>query len=180
MLALGIGANTAIFSIVDAALLRPLPYPAPDALVVFSYVDREGKEWTGVSPRAFLDWRERQEVFDGITAVGGGRLVLLGNGEPEEISVHEVTSDFFRVYGVQPHLGRFFGADAEYPGRDRIVVIGQALWLNRFGGAADVVGKTLQTDTGDYEVIGVLPASFRYPASRLPTAIVPVRVHGGG
>ena len=173
MLALGIGANTAIFSIVDAALLRPLPYPEPDELVVFSYADRDGKEWTGASPRAFLDWRERQQVFEGITAVGGGRLVLLGSGEPEEITVHEVTSDFFGVYGVQPLLGRFFGTDAEYPGRDKIVVIGHALWLQRFGGAPDVVGKTLKTDTGEFEVVGVLPPTFRYPGSRPPTAIVP-------
>jgi putative ABC transport system permease protein len=173
MLALGIGANTAIFSIVDAALLRPLPYPEPDELVMFSYVGRDGRTSTGASPRAFLDWRERQQDFDGIAAVGGGRLVLLGDGEPEEITVTEVSSDFFGVFGVQPLLGSFFGADAEYPGRDKVVVIGHGVWLQRFGATADVVGKRLKTDTGDYEVIGVLPPTFRYPGSRSPTAIVP-------
>ena len=138
MLTLGIGANTAIFSIVDAALLRPLPYPEPDELVVFSYLDRNGETSTGASPRAFLDWRERQDVFEAISGTAGGTLVLTGQGEPEQVSPIKVTSGYFSMLGVQPILGRPFGPEAEYPGRDKVALIGDGFWQRRFGGAPDI------------------------------------------
>ena len=173
MLALGIGADTAIFSIVDAALLRPLPFPEPDQLVVFSYVDRAGEESTGASPRAFLDWREQQDVFEVISGTAGGTLILTGQGEPEQVSPTRVTSEYFSMLGVQPMLGRPFGPEAEYPGRDKVALIGHGFWQRRFGGTPDVVGRLMKTDTGDYEILGVLPPGFRGSSGRIPDLIVP-------
>ncbi len=165
-LALGIGATTAIFSVVDAAVLRPLPYPDPDRLVVLSYFNSDGRRTTGAPPRAFLDWRERQQVFESLAAVMGGAFVIAGDGEPEEIRPTTVTADFFAMYGAQPIIGRVFGREAESPGSHRVVVLGHGFWQRRFGGASDVVGKFLQTDKGNYEIVGVLAADFRYPAGR--------------
>ena len=173
MLALGIGANTAIFSVVDAALLRPLPYPQPDQLVALSYVDAAGHTSTGASPRAFLDWRERQQVFESLVATGGGVVVLAGDGEPEEVRLTKVTGDFFSMLRVQPAVGRTFGREAEEPGRDKIAVLGHEFWLRRYAGAPDIVGRLMRTDTDSYDFVGVLPPSFRYPAGRSPDVVVP-------
>ena len=174
MLALGIGATTAIFSIVDAALLRPLPYRQPDELVVFSYVGPDGRTSTGASPRAFLDWREQQQAFESITAVGGGTLVLVGDGEPEQISVTKVTAEYFSIFGAQPMLGRVFGREAEDPVRGKVAVLGYGFWQRRYAGRPDIVGQSMKTDTGDYEILGVLQATFRTANGRPPEIILPL------
>ncbi len=173
MVALGIGATTAIFSIVDAAVLRPLPYPEPDRLVDFTFTTPRGLS-SSVAPRTFLDLRENQEVFEAITAVGGGAVVITSGGEPEELRPWKVTADFFAVYRVVPLLGRSFGYDAERPGSDRVAVLGYRFWERRFGLARDVVGKTLITDGGSYEIIGVLPETFQSSAGRSPDVVFPL------
>jgi predicted permease len=163
--ALGIGATTAIFSIVDAAVLRPLPYPEPDRLVTVSlHNPTSGRRATAMMPRDFLDWRERAQPLEAIAATAGGAMTLLGTGEPEEVSIARVTADFFAVFRVVPALGRPFTEADEFPAADRVAIISHRFWQTRFGGADDVVGRSVTLDTTPYEIVGVLPGTFVWPA----------------
>ncbi len=166
MLALGIGATTAIFSIVDAAVLRPLPHADPDRLVAFRFDTPRGRS-DGAAARAFLDWREHQEAFDSLCAAAGFALVVTSGGEPEQLRPARVTADFFATYRVQPVLGKVFGFDAEQPGRDRVVLLGHRFWERRFGRDPNVVGRMLVTDRGNYEIVGVLPKDFVFGRTEL-------------
>lgn len=160
-LALGIGANGTIFSIVHAVLLRELPYAAPDALVmVWESRPREGVTNNVVSPADFLDWRTRQQVFDSIAAQWGTQLTLTGVGEVERVGAGNVSASFFDVLGVVPALGRHFSSEEERAGRNRVVMLNHGLWQRRFGGDPHIVGTRLTLEGQAYEVIGVLPASF--------------------
>ena len=161
LLALGIGSTTAVYSIVDAAVIRPLPYDKPDQLVVFSFTP--GSQ-TAAPPRAFLDWRERQQAFESIGGVAGIALSSVDGGETQTLRASRVTADFFSTYRVRPLIGSLFGYDAEHPGRDKVAVISYRFWERRYGRAGDVVGKSLLTDRGSYQIVGVLPDSFQYPA----------------
>ena len=170
---LGIGANTAIFSIVDAAILRPLPYDEPHRLVtVTQHNPQTGRSSTGMMPREFLDWRSRTDLFEYIALIGGGAFTLAGDGEPEEIRVTRVTEGFFEMLRTPPLLGRAFTRDDEEAGRDKVAVLSYGFWQTRFAGAPDVIGKVLRLDGQPYEVVGVLPEQFSYPAgSRRPTPV---------
>jgi putative ABC transport system permease protein len=163
-LALGIGANGAIFSVVHAVLLRELPYARPGELVmVWEARPREGKFDNVVSPADFLDWRARQKVFAGIAAQWGMRQTLTGGaGEAEQIGVANISASFFGVLGVAPALGRDFRADEEQAGRNRVVMLNHGFWQRRFGGNPKVVGTNITLDGQPHEVIGVLPESFRF------------------
>jgi putative ABC transport system permease protein len=164
-LALGIGMNGAIFSVVHAVLLRPLPYAEPQELVmVWESRPREGVNDNTVSPADFLDWRARQRVFDGISALFPTSVNLTGSDEPERIDAGNVSASFFGVLGVVPALGRDFREDEEQAGRNLVVILDHGLWQRRFGGNPGVVGTRLTLDGQPHEVIGVLPASFRFPA----------------
>lgn len=164
-LALGIGMNGAIFSVVHAVLLRPLPYAEPQELVmVWESRPREGVDDNTVSPADFLDWRARQRVFDGISALFPTSVNLTGSDEPERIDAGNVSASFFGVLGVAPALGRDFREDEEQAGRNLVVILDHGLWQRRFGGNPGVVGTRLTLDGQPHEVIGVLPASFRFPA----------------
>ncbi len=171
--ALGIGANTAIFSIVDAAILRPLPYDEPDRIVnVSQHNPQTGRQTDGMMPRDFLDWRERTDLFEHIALIGGGAFTLVGDGEPEEIRVNRVTEGFFEMMRVQPMLGRAFTRADEEPGRERVAILSHAFWKTRLGASPDVIGHQLRLNGQPYEIVGVLPERFVYPAgARRPTPI---------
>ena len=186
--ALGIGANTAIFSIVDAAILRPLPYEKPHRLVTASqHNPQTGRETELLMPRDFLDWRERTDVFEHIALEGGGAFTLTGHGDPEQLRVVRVTQGFFEMLRTPPLLGRLFTRADEDPERARIAILSHGFWTVRFGASPDIIGKPLRLDGRAYEIVGVLPEWFVYPAGApRPTPVfLPMtftaedRQHGG-
>jgi putative ABC transport system permease protein len=172
VLALAIGANTAIFTVVNAVLLRPLPYPDADRLVMLWETNPRfqiGIDTLPVTAGDFVDWREQNNSFEQVCAFGAIHLNLNGVGEPERISAASVSPDFFRLMKVEPMLGRLFQVKDEEPGKDRVVVISYALWQKRFGGQADAIGRTLNLDGESYTVIGIAPEGFQFPrAKELP------------
>ncbi|MDQ3258261.1 MAG: ABC transporter permease, partial [Acidobacteriota bacterium] len=161
VLALGIGVNTAIFSVVNATLLRPLPYSEPDRLVRLSE-DSPQVPQMSISYPNFLDWREQSTVFSGIAAMQFRSLNLVGAGEPERLSGRAVSASFFDLLGVKTALGRNFIADEDRPGANRACLISDGLWQRRFGSEAGIVGKQLTLSGDIYTVIGVLPESYRF------------------
>jgi putative ABC transport system permease protein len=161
-LALGIGANSAIFSVVHAVLLKPLPYPEPERLVMVSAV-WEGKPVV-VSPLNFLDISAACRSFEGLSAVDGGGVTLTGRGAPARLEGSFVSASFFDVLGARPVLGRGFLPEENEPGRNKVVVLGHALWRGRFGGDPAIVGQTVQLNREPHQVVGVAPASLDYPA----------------
>src|SRR3954471_3848031 len=150
-LALGIGANTAIFSVVNAVLLRPLPYAAPDRLISLD----GGQSWPDVN-----DIREQNRTFQSIGAYWGYQFDLLGNGEPEQIEGALVSLDLFDTLGVPPMFGRTFSAKDDAPGAARIAVVSESFWRNRMAADPKAVGRTLQLSGSTYEIVGVLPKGF--------------------
>ena len=165
-LALGIGANTAIFSVVNAVLLRPLPYPEPEKLVKiwmrFTGIGiPDDRNW--VSPPELHDLREFSRAFAGIAAVGGASFNITGTGAPERVEGVAVSAELFRILGVQPLAGRVFLPEEEQPGRDNVVLLGYGLWKRRFGGDVSIAGRTISLNGQSYTVAGVLPAGFQYP-----------------
>lgn len=176
VLALGIGATTAVFSVVDAAVLRPLPYDDPGRLVAVGErntrtLARPGadpQEVSIFSPQNYLDVAANQESFEVIAAVLSGTATIgpsVGDADPEDLRIQRVTSGFFRVFRVQPRLGRTFTADDELAGRDRVCVLSDALWRRRFAADPAVVGQTIDLNALSYTVIGVLGAGFTNPMS---------------
>jgi len=161
VLALGIGANTAIFSVVNAALLRPLPYTEPDKLVRLSE-DSPQVPQMSISYPNFLDWREQNKVFSGIAALQFRSLNLTGTGEPERLPGRAVSAELFDVLGVKPALGRSFAAEEDRPGANPVCIISHGLWQRRFGSDPTLVGKQITMSGTSYTVIGVLPASYAY------------------
>src|SRR5262245_51913437 len=162
-LALGIGATTAIFSIVNAALLRPLPYPDPDRLVsVFSVNPApNGGLWV-VSPADFRDWREQSTSFENLAAFSGDGISLWISERPETIPSSRVTWNFFDTLGVRPLLGKGFEvADELNPTQS--LVLSHRLWQTRFGGEPAVIGRQVRTDRGSLTIVGVMPPQFRFP-----------------
>ena len=176
VIALGIGAGTAIFSVVDAVVLRALPFDEHDRLAVVLEHDPTGKEIFGggsTTPQTYLDWRRMQSGFDGLSAVSSTSFRLkTETGEPADARGFRVTWEFFPMLRVAPMLGRTFTADDEVEGRHRVVILSHGFWLRRFGGDPSVVGKTIELSEETYEVIGVMPRDFAYPvASERPTEI---------
>jgi putative ABC transport system permease protein len=163
-LALGIGANTAIFSVVNGVLLRPLPYPEPDQLAMV-WLDnrRQGIRDDITSYPNFIDWRDQNKTFQGMAAVRGINANLTGSGEPEEIRGASVTSNFFQLVGVGPTQGRGFTIEEEQPGKDRIVVLSHGLWQRRFGGNPGILNQSIQLNGEAYTVVGIMPAGFQFP-----------------
>ncbi|MCI0390043.1 MAG: ABC transporter permease [Acidobacteria bacterium] len=162
-LALGIGANTAIFTVVNAVLLRPLPYQEPERIMAL-WPDRPGSSFQGVSPAKFVYWRAQSKFFEGIAAtqgVGSG-INLSGGNEPEFVSGVRVSADFFRVLGVNPAIGRGFTPEEDAPGGERVVMLSNALWQRRFNADPEIAGKTVSLNGDNYMVVGVLPEGFRY------------------
>jgi predicted permease len=158
-LAIGIGANTAIFSAVSAVLLRPLPYPEPDRLVMVweRLIREDGRNL--VSPADFCDWRARNRVFENIAAWNGISVDLVEGSEPERIRAGRVSPSYFDVLGVKPMLGRSFLPEEELPGAADVAVINYGLWQRRFGADRSIIGRAISLSGEPYEVIGVLPPS---------------------
>ena len=162
-LALGIGANSAIFSVVNSVLLRPLPYHEPDRLVmVWGRYPEFGR--TSTSLPDFRDWRDgTRGTFAQMAARHNGAFVLTGQGEPEQLTADRVTANFFQTLGVRPALGRAFLAEEELMGGDdRVVVLSHGFWQRRFGGDPNVVGRQLQLSGRPWTVVGVAPRDFRF------------------
>jgi putative ABC transport system permease protein len=162
-LALGIGANTAIFTMVNALLLRPLPYADSDRLVMV-WQDFRGRggpvdEWA--SPGNYVDWSREKSLFENVAAISNWRPTLTGGAEPEPIPGEQVTHEYFEVLGVTPALGRSFRAEDDVPNAARVAVISDSLWKRRFGGDPTVVGRAITLSGEPHEVIGVLPQGFR-------------------
>ncbi|MGH7578066.1 MAG: ADOP family duplicated permease, partial [Longimicrobiales bacterium] len=163
-LALGIGANSAIFSVVNGVLLRPLPFADADRLaMVWMDNQRIGVRTDITSWAAFEDWRAQNRSFGSMAGFARGSVNLAGDFEPERVAAGVVSADFFSVLGVQPILGRSFSADELAPGAARVAIIGHGVWTQRFGGAADVVGRTIRLNGVEVEVVGVMPAGFDFP-----------------
>jgi putative ABC transport system permease protein len=162
-LALGIGATTLMFSIVNAVLWRPLPFPDPDRLLVVFSIRQPGIGEIRATALDFQDWRARAVSFESLAAHVGTGFTFTGSGDPELVIGQVVTTDFFRVLGVRPMLGRTFAADEFTPGRETRVVLSHRLWQRRFGGNPDVVGRTTTINGRAYVVVGVMPAGFVYP-----------------
>jgi putative ABC transport system permease protein len=162
-LALGIGANTAIFSVVDAVLLRPLPFRAPNRLVMV-WERRPQRDHVVASYPDFRDWRDRSRSFDGMAAFSAWTHNLTGAGSPERVESAVVSTNFFDVLGVTPSIGRAFRPEEETKGHDDVVVLGHAFFLRRFGGDRSVVGKKILLDGTPFLVIGVVPTGIRLPS----------------
>ncbi|MEZ4585593.1 MAG: ABC transporter permease [Gemmatimonadales bacterium] len=161
-LALGIGANTAIFSLVRGILIEPLPYRDPAQLaLIWTSTDPEGETW--LSDREFLEYRRALQSFSSLGAVVDGEVNLNEDGEPERVRAAAVTASVFETLGVAPIAGRVFQADEDVPGADLVVVLGERLWDRRFGRSAEVIGRTIRVNGRPRTVIGVMPASFRMP-----------------
>jgi predicted permease len=161
-LALGIGSNTAIFSVVDAVLLRPLAYPDSGQLV---WLCERGPDWSGgsMSYPNFTDWRNQQSVFESFGAYSGNNLTLTGAGEPVRLAGALMSADVFAALRTQPEIGRVFREDEDKPGAAPVAVISHALWQNRFGGDAGIVNKTINLNGKPYTILGVMPVGFEFP-----------------
>jgi predicted permease len=162
-LALGIGANTAIFSVVDAALLRPLPYREPDRLVHLweATAQQQFKEREASYPD-YLDWKEQNQVFEGVAGYSRRTFSLTGRDAPDLIRGAAVTDNFFQVLGVEPTVGRNFQAGEDKPGAEPLVLLTHSLWTQRFNSDPKIVGQSLMLNGASHRVIGVLPASFQF------------------
>ena len=171
-LALGIGANSAIFSVVNAVLLRPLPFNEPERLIrLWETFYPSG--WGSVSVPNLKDWREQNDVFSGLVAFQTSSFVLQSAVYPERVSAANVSADFFEVLGVPTQSGRGFFEGEDQPGRQHIVVLSDQLWKRNFGAAPGIIGQSLSLSGEKYTVVGVIPPGFRYP-SRLTELWVPL------
>jgi len=158
-LALGIGANTAIFSVVNSVLLTPLHFRESGRLMVL-WEKSPRNPHNVVSPANYLDWHDRSHSFSDMTAFTWTGLTMTG-GSPEYIEGRAVTANFFSVLGVAPAIGRSFTAAEAAPGGPKVVVLSHAVWQRRFGGDPSIVGKTIPVAGGNVQVLGVMPASFQ-------------------
>jgi putative ABC transport system permease protein len=163
-LALGIGANTAIFSVIHAVLLSPLPYDKPDRIVlVWESNPAAGFNQFAVAPPNYVDWRRDSSSFEFMASVARGTFNYTGGAEPERLDGARVAAPFFAVFGVQPALGRTFLPEDDVPGKAHAVVLGHGFWMRRFGGDRNILGKALTLDGQPYSVIGVMPEGFQFP-----------------
>ena len=177
-LALGIGANTAIFSIVNAVLLRPLPYADPGQLVMVWMDYRVGGNKEDIhSWPSYVDYRDGNTTFASMAGYTNASLNLTGTGEPERILGAAPTASFFDVMGVAPLLGRVISPEENVQGNDRVIVLSHGLWQRRFGGERSIIGKEIQVDGANRTVIGVMPPEFRFPEKNtefwVPLAVSP-------
>ncbi len=161
-LALGIGANTAIFSVVNAVLLRPLPFKEPDRLVMIREMKLPQFPEFSVSPGNFLDWKRQNTVFERLVSLRGASFNLIGAGDPEQVMGLRVTDGFFAMLGAQPQIGRVFLPEEDQPGRANVALLSHGLWQRRFGGDPKILNQTITLNGQSYTVIGVMPATFRF------------------
>lgn len=164
--AVGIGVNTAVFSVFNAVLLRPLPYPDADRITMLWLDNRpQGIREDINSYPNYRDWREQNTTYEHVAAYRGGAFTLTGAGEPERILGAFTTANFHDVMGLKPVLGRLYTEENETPGRDAVVLLSHGLWQRQFGGAPDAVGKTMVLNGVPHEIIGVMPPELRVPST---------------
>jgi len=175
-LALGIGANTAIFSLIDAYVLRPLPYPEPERLVRIYEAGRIGGlvQHGAVAAPVLRDWRERARAFTAIGAFLPANVNLQNAGDAVRVPATLLEPDVFEALGVRPLHGRVLHPENAFGGLDRVVVLGHALWKDRFGGSKDVVGQTVRIDASNHTIVGVMPAGFEFPPRASAALWVPL------
>lgn len=155
-LALGVGANSAIFSFVDGVLLKPLPYPDPDRILLL-WEEPPGGGNNVVSAMNFMDWRSQSSAFTAVAAITGRSVTLTGRGEPTLLRAGRVSAGYFDILGIKPTLGRTFAQDEDTPGKEHVVVLSHRLWATQFGGDGGLVGRSIVLDGEAYTVIGVMP-----------------------
>jgi putative ABC transport system permease protein len=182
-LATGIGATSAMFSVVNGVILQPLPYPKPEGLVqVVEIVPRFGR--FSVAPATFLDWRTDNRVFDHIAAYTTGSATFVDAAGPERVINAMVSWDIFELFGVPPALGRGFRAEEDAPGRASVIVLSHGMWQRRFGGDPGVLGRSISLSGAAFTIVGVMPAAFRFPARQteywVPLGLNPANASRGG
>ena len=176
-LALGIGANTAIFSVVYTVLLRPLPYASPDELVtISSHIAQTQARFPTLPVRAvdFLELRRSSRELSELAALAGAEFNLTGTGEPERLYGARVSSNFLSMVGVEPAIGRTFAPDEDQPGRDQVVILSHDLWVRRFGSDSSIVGRPVTLNGQPFTVIGIMPRDFLFPVGRQLHQYVPL------
>ena len=163
-LAVGIGANTAIFSVVDQLLLRPLPYPDGDRLVLVNESLKDLKTITvnSVSPANWLDWQRESRTMQSLAAWREDTYTLTGVGSPARVNAQQVSAEFFPLLGVEPMLGRVVTRQDDAPDAPRVLVLGYQFWMQHFGGDRGVIGRTVQVSDRPYQIVGVMPSGFRF------------------
>jgi putative ABC transport system permease protein len=175
-LVLGIGTCTAIFSVVNAALLRPLPFADPDRVVlVWETRVKNNANAIPAAPGNFADWRVQAQAFQALAATADTEINMISQGEPERVRAQYVSANFFDLLGIRPRLGRGFRADEDLPGASPVVILTDSLWKQRFGADAGVIGKAITLDADRYIIIGVLPPSsyVGYEQLYLPFVLPP-------
>jgi putative ABC transport system permease protein len=163
-LALGIGANTAIFSLAEAFLLHPAPFENANRIVAL--VDarpQQNIDWNGVAPATFFDWRKQAHSFDQLAAYVWDEVSLTGDGHPQKVQSFQITANLFGMLGVQPQLGRVFSPDEEEPGKDQEIILGHALWEQRYASDRHILGKNVKVGGKAYTVVGVMSKGFDFP-----------------
>ena len=162
-LAVGIGANTAIFSVVDQLLLRPLPYPAGDRLLTVheTFQDFEGIDANSVSPANWLDWQRESRTLDALAIWGTTSYTLTGLGAPARVHAQTVSAEFFPLLGVAPALGRVVARDDDRPGAPQVAVLSHECWQRRFAADPQVIGRVVQLSDRPFQIIGVMPPARR-------------------
>ncbi|MBZ5623008.1 MAG: ABC transporter permease [Acidobacteriia bacterium] len=176
-LALGIGANTAIFSVVDAALLRPLPYADPDRLEAI-HIEvpqfRDTSPSMAVRPRDYLEWLRYDTGFSALSLFGAAAMNLTGQGEPERLDALRVSANLFSLLDVQPERGRAFLPGEDVPGRGGVVLLSHDFWVRRFGGEPSILNRAIALDGRPYVVAGILPAGFLFPTGKQFHPLLPL------
>jgi predicted permease len=175
-LALGIGANTAIFSYIDAWIIKPLPYPQAERLMVFQSHDKQ-KGWTGealTSTASFLDFQEQNTSFEQTALWTGWNFNLTGDGPPALVEGGRVSWNYFEALGVGALLGRTFRPDEDRPGATHVAILGQGLWQSRFGGQPTILGKDITIGGEAYTIVGVMPGTFQFPLMGLANLWTPL------
>jgi putative ABC transport system permease protein len=163
-LALGIGANTAMFSVAEGFLLHPAPFENANRIIAL--VDsrpQQNVDMNGIAPATYFDWRKESHSFDQIGAYAWDEINLTGDGHAEKVQAFQVSANLFGMLGVQPKLGRTFDPDEEQPGRDQEIILGYALWQQRYASDPEVLGKHVKVDGKSFDIIGVMPKGFDFP-----------------
>ena len=181
-LAVGIGANAVVFSLVDRILLRALPFPEPDRIVrLLQAYPENGLDRWGLSPANFAAYRDQNRSFEAVGAFSASGATLTGDGRPEYLQAARVTADFFKVFNVSPALGRTFLPGEDAAGKNGVRVLSHRFWQRRFGSDPQIVGKSLVLNDTPTEVVGVMPPDFKYPGPEIevwaPIALNPQAFH---
>ena len=163
-LALSIGASSAIFSVIDAVLLKPLPYPEPDKLMRLFLSNAEYPQFP-LNPFDFRDFRSRNKSFESMAAYTRNDMQLSGSGDPVKLNGFATTARYFHVLGLKPRLGREFDENAEIPGNGLQVILSDGLWRTKFGADPTIVGRKITLDLEPYTVIGVMPPGTQHPGN---------------